>query len=68
METGLSVQDRSLQFLQFKYSTLESATDCFNEAHKLGQGGYGEVFKVYICVCRLKLLLYMSSTFPDSLC
>jgi hypothetical protein len=63
METGLSVQDRSLQFLQFKYSTLESATECFNEAHKLGQGGYGEVFKVYIyictCVCRLKLLLYV---------
>ncbi|XP_059451385.1 cysteine-rich receptor-like protein kinase 46 [Corylus avellana] len=45
METDLSVQDKSLQFLQFKYSTLERATDCFNEAHKLGQGGYGEVFK-----------------------
>ncbi|KAL9660445.1 hypothetical protein QQ045_025260 [Rhodiola kirilowii] len=39
------VQQKSLQFLQFKYSTLQLATDNFNEAHKIGQGGYGEVFK-----------------------
>ncbi|XWS40715.1 hypothetical protein CRYUN_Cryun17cG0019200 [Craigia yunnanensis] len=37
--------NQAMQFLQFKFSTLERATDCFNEAQKLGSGGYGEVFK-----------------------
>ena len=32
--------------LQFKYTTLEKATDCFSKENKLGQGGFGEVFKV----------------------
>ncbi|MCL7042708.1 hypothetical protein MKW94_007800, partial [Papaver nudicaule] len=31
--------------LKFKYSTLEKATHHFSEANKLGQGGFGEVFK-----------------------
>ncbi|KAF8399734.1 hypothetical protein HHK36_015605 [Tetracentron sinense] len=31
--------------LNFNYSTLEKATEYFSEANKLGQGGYGEVFK-----------------------
>jgi hypothetical protein len=39
---------RSLQFLHFKYSTLEKATDRFDIAHKLGNGGYSEVFKVCV--------------------
>ncbi|XP_022773678.1 putative cysteine-rich receptor-like protein kinase 43 [Durio zibethinus] len=41
----LVAMNQGLQFLQFKFSTLEKATDCFNEAQKLGSGGYGEVFK-----------------------
>ncbi|MED6210847.1 hypothetical protein PIB30_067956 [Stylosanthes scabra] len=32
-------------FMQFEYSTLERATNVFNEFHKLGEGGYGEVYK-----------------------
>ncbi|KAH7532465.1 hypothetical protein FEM48_Zijuj04G0022800 [Ziziphus jujuba var. spinosa] len=44
-EIDLSVLKRSISFLQFSYSTLEKATNSFNEAFKLGQGGYGEVFK-----------------------
>lgn len=32
--------------LLFKYSSLEKATDYFNEENKLGQGGFGEVFRV----------------------
>ncbi|CAI0399282.1 unnamed protein product [Linum tenue] len=31
--------------LNFKYSTLEKATGCFDEANKLGQGGFGSVYK-----------------------
>jgi hypothetical protein len=66
METDLSVHDKSLQFLQFKYSTLERATDCFNEAHKLGQGGYGEVFKVYM-LCVREVFFNVFSTWDSTL-
>ncbi|KAG4921366.1 hypothetical protein JHK84_050236 [Glycine max] len=31
--------------LNFKYSTLEKATNSFDEANKLGQGGFGTVYK-----------------------
>ncbi|CAI9092962.1 OLC1v1028347C1 [Oldenlandia corymbosa var. corymbosa] len=31
--------------LNFKYSTLEKATASFDEANKLGQGGFGSVYK-----------------------
>ncbi|PIA61823.1 hypothetical protein AQUCO_00200073v1 [Aquilegia coerulea] len=41
-ESDLSIFKRSLRF---KYSTIEKATNDFNESNKLGQGGFGEVFK-----------------------
>ncbi|XP_030956152.1 putative cysteine-rich receptor-like protein kinase 43 [Quercus lobata] len=44
-EPFLSDSNRSLQILQFQFSTLEKATDSFDQAHKLGHGGNGEVFK-----------------------
>ncbi|KAL0014354.1 hypothetical protein SO802_001423 [Lithocarpus litseifolius] len=44
-EPFLSGSNRSLQILQFQFSTLEKATDSFDQAHKLGRGGNGEVFK-----------------------
>ncbi|XP_061355018.1 cysteine-rich receptor-like protein kinase 2 [Gastrolobium bilobum] len=31
--------------LNFKYSTLEKATESFDEAKKIGQGGFGTVYK-----------------------
>ncbi|GJW93012.1 cysteine-rich receptor-like protein kinase 2, partial [Tanacetum coccineum] len=31
--------------LNFKYSTIEKATSSFDEANKLGQGGFGTVYK-----------------------
>ncbi|KAL8150128.1 hypothetical protein V2J09_019936 [Rumex salicifolius] len=37
-----TLHDRSLNF---KYSTLEKATGSFTEANKLGQGGFGTVYK-----------------------
>ncbi|GMI94006.1 hypothetical protein like AT4G28670 [Hibiscus trionum] len=44
-ELDFAALDQAMKFLQFKFSTLEKATGCFNEANKLGSGGYGEVFK-----------------------
>ena len=32
--------------LNFKYSTLEKATGSFDDSNKLGQGGFGSVYKV----------------------
>lgn len=32
--------------LNFKYSTVEKATGAFDNANKLGQGGFGTVYKV----------------------
>lgn len=32
--------------LNFKFSTLEKATGFFDNANKLGQGGFGTVYKV----------------------
>lgn len=32
--------------LNIKYSTIEKATTSFDEANKLGQGGFGTVYKV----------------------
>ncbi|KFK28882.1 hypothetical protein AALP_AA7G060200 [Arabis alpina] len=31
--------------LQFDFKTIEAATDKFSESNKIGQGGFGEVFK-----------------------
>ena len=42
---------------QFTWETLVSATKSFQPAHKLGEGGFGPVYKViimymsYVCVC-----------------
>lgn len=32
--------------LNFKYATLEKATGSFDDSNKLGQGGFGSVYKV----------------------
>lgn len=55
----LSVLRRSLQF---KYSTLEKATAYFDDHHKLGRGGFGEVFKVNVS----KLQFILSVLWPIS--
>ncbi|XP_073023646.1 cysteine-rich receptor-like protein kinase 46 isoform X1 [Primulina eburnea] len=39
------VSDTINRSLQFKYSTLEKATENFTDSHKIGQGGFGEVFQ-----------------------
>lgn len=40
-----TLNDKSLNF---KYSILEKATQSFDDANKLGQGGFGTVYKVIV--------------------
>ncbi|CAL2251443.1 unnamed protein product [Prunus armeniaca] len=44
---------RSAESLQFDFDTIRIATDDFSEANKLGQGGFGSVYKVLL-VARLQ--------------
>lgn len=34
--------------MQFDFGTIRAATDNFSEENKLGQGGFGSVYKVII--------------------
>lgn len=36
----------SVEFLQYDFTTIEIATDFFSDTNKLGQGGFGAVYKV----------------------
>lgn len=41
----------SPQSLHYDFETIEVATDNFSWSNKLGEGGFGEVYKV--CICEL---------------
>lgn len=43
----------SLRSLQFDFKSIETATSKFSDCNKLGKGGFGEVYKVCVCVCVL---------------
>ncbi|XP_062160689.1 cysteine-rich receptor-like protein kinase 44 [Alnus glutinosa] len=45
LETAEDDEIRSVESLQFDFSTIRVATDNFSEANKLGQGGFGDVYK-----------------------
>ena len=45
--SGESVDEiRSVESLQLGFGTIKVATDDFSDANKLGQGGFGVVYKV----------------------
>ena len=37
---------KTAESLQFHFDTIKVATDNFSDANKLGQGGFGAVYKV----------------------
>lgn len=42
-----NVEDmKSTEFLQYDFATIEVATNYFSDENKLGQGGFGAVYKV----------------------
>lgn len=43
---GYEGETRTLESLQFQFSTIRVATDNFSDANKLGEGGFGSVYKV----------------------
>ncbi|KAB5547900.1 hypothetical protein DKX38_011306 [Salix brachista] len=46
-ETEDLVLEERVQYMQFKYATLDTATQSFSESNRLGRGGFGEVFKAW---------------------
>ncbi|KAG5241535.1 cysteine-rich receptor protein [Salix suchowensis] len=44
-ETEDLVLEERVQYMQFKYATLDTATQSFSDSNRLGRGGFGEVFK-----------------------
>lgn len=42
----------TMESLQFDFSTIEAATNKFSVDNKLGEGGFGPVYKVEIFACR----------------
>lgn len=38
-------ETRTLESLQFQFSAIRVATDNFSDANKLGEGGFGSVYK-----------------------
>ena len=44
--SGEADEIESLESLQFDFDTVKVATDDFSDANKLGQGGFGVVYKV----------------------
>ena len=57
--SGESVDEiRSVESLQLGFGTINVATDDFSDANKLGQGGFGVVYKVNLTLSiALKMII-----------
>ncbi|KAK5792045.1 hypothetical protein PVK06_033159 [Gossypium arboreum] len=47
-DTNVGYDITTIDSLQHDYATIEAATDKFSDANKLGEGGFGEVYKVLL--------------------
>lgn len=47
--------------LQFDFSTIEAATNKFSDDSKLGEGGFGVVYKVWNCFALLGFFLFSNT-------
>lgn len=68
-ETGDLLLEERVQYMQFKYATLDTATESFSETNRLGCGGFGEVFKVpetraHAHTCSLNFILSSFKSIP----
>lgn len=45
----------SIESLLFDLNTIKAATDDFADSNKLGEGGFGPVYKVIVCLKLSKL-------------
>ena len=52
---GYIVDISSVESLQFDLDVIKSATNDFSPDNKLGQGGFGEVYKVYISISIIEI-------------
>ena len=50
---------------QFDFDTIRVATNNFSDANKLGQGGFGPVYKVNIASLQLNLFVFQNMVRPD---
>lgn len=50
---------------QFDFDTIRVATNNFSDANKLGQGGFGPVYKVNIASLQLNLSVFQNMVRPD---
>lgn len=49
--------------LLFEFGTLRTATGNFSDANKLGEGGFGPVYKVILLCCSVQLSQYLNLIF-----
>lgn len=52
---------RSIRSLIIDLATLRAATENFDERRKLGEGGFGAVYKVLICSYCMQVCVFCSS-------
>ncbi|PKU59989.1 Putative serine/threonine-protein kinase receptor [Dendrobium catenatum] len=49
LASKLKIKENSMEFSLIKFSSIMEATDNFSSTNKLGQGGFGSVYKVINC-------------------
>lgn len=53
---------KDTELVEYDFATLKVATTNFSNDNKLGEGGFGAVYKVLVCLYLYVLLRYISET------